>query len=318
MAAEPADETRYDLGIAWEWEYDAPFVALLASTCRTLGLNFIEINPQNLDALWRTLNEGGAKINAFLDRASDSNPGFIPLARWAETHAGEMFNPLDAAANACNKASMLRLVTRAGLKTPRTLLLPPFETCPDLPDLDLEPLGAFFTVKPAHGGGSQGVMLNACTRDDIQLTRQTFPADTYLLQTTIIPVELEKQTAWFRILYCCGDSFPCWWHPQTHLYAPVSPDDEKKFGLKPLRSMAAALASICKLELFSTEIALTADGSFVVVDYINDPVDLRLKSQAADGVPDEIIRQIAEALARHATGCTNFTHADHLTLNVFE
>jgi hypothetical protein len=48
--------------------------------------------------------------------------------------------------------------------------------------------------------------------------------------------------------------------------------------------------------LFSTEIAITSDGRFVIVDYVNDPIDLRLQSKALDGVPDEIVKDITERL----------------------
>jgi hypothetical protein len=51
------------------------------------------------------------------------------------------------------------------------------------------------------------------------------------------------------------------------------------------------------LELFSTEIALATDGCFTVVDYINDPVDLRLQSFALDGIPDWIVGRIAGKIA---------------------
>jgi len=35
-----------------------------------------------------------------------------------------------------------------------------------------------------------------------------------------------------------------------------------------------------------------------VVDYVNDPVDLRLQSNAIDGVPNSYVEKIAERLAR--------------------
>jgi hypothetical protein len=52
--------------------------------------------------------------------------------------------------------------------------------------------------------------------------------------------------------------------------------------------------------LFSTEIALTKEGHFMVVDYVNDPVDLRMQSRAVDGVPDVYLESIAARLARLA------------------
>ena len=56
------------------------------------------------------------------------------------------------------------------------------------------------------------------------------------------------------------------------------------------------IAGICGLNLFSTEIAYTADGDFVVVDYVNDPIDLSIQSNTRDAVPDDIVRDITERL----------------------
>jgi hypothetical protein len=47
---------------------------------------------------------------------------------------------------------------------------------------------------------------------------------------------------------------------------------------------------------------LNRTGRWVAVDYVNDSCDLRLKSRHADGVPDEVVRQIAERIADSAQG----------------
>jgi hypothetical protein len=64
--------------------------------------------------------------------------------------------------------------------------------------------------------------------------------------------------------------------------------------LNRLRDITKRIASICKLDWFSTEIALADE--FVVVDYVNDEIDTRVRSQAVDGVPDEIMNSIARQL----------------------
>jgi len=60
-----------------------------------------------------------------------------------------------------------------------------------------------------------------------------------------------------------------------------------------LRLVAAKIASICRLDWFSTEIALSRDGKFVAVDYVNDSIDLRVQTKAQDGVPDEVVKAMA-------------------------
>jgi hypothetical protein len=68
--------------------------------------------------------------------------------------------------------------------------------------------------------------------------------------------------------------------------------------LHSLYEVALRIAQVCRLHLFSTEIALAPDGRFLVVDYVNDPVDLRLQSKAVDGVPDVFVESIAARLVR--------------------
>jgi hypothetical protein len=57
-----------------------------------------------------------------------------------------------------------------------------------------------------------------------------------------------------------------------------------------------AISRLVGLDLFSTEIALTKDEEFMVVDYVNDQIDLRLQSKAMEGVPDGIVQDIAERI----------------------
>jgi hypothetical protein len=103
--------------------------------------------------------------------------------------------------------------------------------------------------------------------------------------------------AWFRVIYCAGKVYPCWWDNDTHIYTHVTFNEEACYNLGSLRSITSSIANLCGLTLFSTEIAVTSDGRFVVVDYVNDPIDLRLQSKAFDGVPDDIVEDIAERLA---------------------
>jgi hypothetical protein len=81
------------------------------------------------------------------------------------------------------------------------------------------------------------------------------------------------------------------------VYTQVGSQEEASLGLSPLQAITKHIAGICELSVFSTEIAFTAEGLFVVVDYVNDQIDLRLQSKAVDGVPDAIVRTIAADLA---------------------
>lgn len=287
-----------DFCLAWNWEYDADFVAILRETCWSQGLSFLEAVPATLMNLLDGLNKGEVRFSTFLDRASESDPSFLPLVRWAEEQGVYFINSRRRSLHAMNKASMHLEFLTAGIHTPQTIILAPFREQPNLPPFfDTSPLGEKFTIKPAHGGGGEGVVTEATSLDQVQAARQEFPEDFYLLQAHVVPIVKGGRQAWFRVLFCAGQLYPCWWDVQTHVYLPVTAEEEQTLGLTPLRQITERIAQVCGLDLFSTEIAQTEQGFFVAVDYVNDQIDLRLKSRAHDGVPDEIVRDIAKRLA---------------------
>ncbi len=285
----------YDLCLSWNWRFDEDFVSYVDSACKTHGLTFCQVTPLNLLEIIECLYSGKSTFRALLDRAAD-DLRFEPLRRFAKEHNLMRINPAELSHWAEDKATMHLELIQAGIYTPHTILLAPFIQEPVLPPLDLTPLGTKFVVKPAVGGGGEGVRMNASSLEDIQRARLEYPNQKYLVQATIEPCILMGQAAWFRVFYVRGDSIACWWDPSTHIYAVLKPDEEAQFNLEPLRSITQQIARVCKLDWFSTEIALTNDGHFVVVDYVNDGIDTRTQSKAADGVPDEILRYMAEKL----------------------
>ena len=289
----------YDLCVAWNWEWDAGFIELLRQACARHHLSLLEATPENLTHLLLDLERAETSFYAFLDRASDSDPHFLPLVHWAQNHAHLRINPYEHASLTWNKSAMHYALIDAGLHTPYTIHLPPYQQEPMLPTLDLCPLGDQFTIKPAHGGGGEGVIMEAKSMEEVMHARQVSPSDQYLLQAHIVAQDLDSRPAWFRVICCTGEVFPHWWDPQTHFYHPVSVHEKNRFHLDPLWGIPLSLAAICNLELFSTEIALVSSGAFIVVDYVNDPIDLRLQSQAIDGVPDEVILHIADRLVEY-------------------
>jgi glutathione synthase/RimK-type ligase-like ATP-grasp enzyme len=187
----------------------------------------------------------------------------------------------------------LELISR-GLHTPYTILLAPFIEQPVIPQLDLKTLGESFVIKPSNGGGGEGVILGASSMREIMQARLEFPEQKYLIQSYVTPCKLDARPAWFRVFYAHGETYPCWWDMDTHVYANVTAEEEVRFGLSKLREVTKRIASICRLDWFSTEIALT--NEFVVVDYVNDEIDTRIQSKALDGVPDEVMESIARGL----------------------
>ena len=286
--------TCYDLCVAWNWEHDADFVALLDATCRSRGLSMLQITPDNLTQVWPAVEDGQITFQVYLDRASEVDARFAPFVQWARSYARYRINPHEQASLAWDKSRMHRHLIDVGLYTPHTIVLPPYAEQPHVPAIDLSPLGDRFTIKPAHGSGGVGVVMEATSLQQILAARQEHANDAYLLQAHVAPVQLGSRVAWFRVLFCAGRVYPCWWDTGTHVYTPVTSAEEYEFGLQPLRDILASVARVCGLEMFSTEIAFTAEGRFVIVDYANDQIDLRLQSKAADGVPDHIVLDMAD------------------------
>jgi hypothetical protein len=284
---------RYDLCLPWYWEYDDAFVGLIERACVKHGKTLWQITPTNLLEAITALYKGEVNFGALLDRAQDE-VRFEPIGRWAREYGARRINPLELSLWSEDKATMHLELIQAGINTPHTILLAPFIEQPVVPPIDLSPLGKKFVIKPSNGGGGEGVIMDANSVEQILRARTEFPTHKYLIQAHVTPRILDGRIAWFRCFYSAGEAFPCWWHPETHVYALVTAQEELHYGLTNLRDVTKRIASICKLDWFSTEIALADD--FVVVDYVNDGIDTRVQSRAADGVPDEVMEQITDRL----------------------
>jgi hypothetical protein len=288
----------YDLCLPWYWEYDIDFVQFVEHACREQGLILWQITPDNLFESISSLYRGEHTFNTLLDR-SQGDDRFLPINNWAKEYHKNRINPIEVSLWSEDKATMHLELISAGIHTPYTILLSPFLEQPVLPLLDLTPLGNQFVIKPSNEGGGEGVILGASSLDQILRARMQFPEQKYLVQSTAMPRTIQGRPAWFRVFYAVGKTYPCWWHPFTHVYAVVTPSEEHRYELTPLHDLTQRIASLCKLDWFTTEIALTLDD-FIVVDYVNDQIDTRVQSKAVDGAPDEIIQNIAWQLVRIA------------------
>jgi hypothetical protein len=289
---------RYDLCLAWNWEYDADFVHLVEVACAARRVSLLKVAPDSLDQVLVGLENGEIAFSSLLDRASDSDQRFQPLVTWANRHKSFSLNPQKRTLWSGDKATMhLEFISR-GLHTPHTIILSPFSKRSLIQPSDLHPLGGSFAIKPACEGGGDGVILEATSWEQVLDARQQYPHEKYLLQAQVTTRVLDGRRAWFRVLFCNGAIYPCWWDQHTHIYARVTAEEKARFGLRNLREIPVQISQICGLHLFSTEIALTEEGRFLAVDYVNDPVDLRLQSKAVDGVPDSFVENIARRLVR--------------------
>ena len=154
-------------------------------------------------------------------------------------------------------------------------------------------VGVPFVVKPAWGDSGVGVIVDATSEYDLQMSLAQAPkSDAFLIQKQLNMQPLGERMGWFRLYHICREVIPCWWNPETHEYQMVSPAQIKRYHLQPLRRIMRKIAQVSRMKKFSSEICLHEDGKFYAVDYVNADPDMNPKSFYANGVPDEIVRHI--------------------------
>lgn len=290
---------RVDLLLTYDWPYDEPFLALLSESLREAGSSVMLVSPRQRTEAWERMRSGNVEARAFLDRAVDTDPSFQILEDWAVEHVALHINPATRRREVWRKTNLHWDFIRAGLHTPYTLVVPSLRRSQAVePRPDLSPLGMPFSIKPDLGGGGWGVVVDARDWDDVERARCRMPDDDLILQQFVEPAVLEGRRAWFRVLYVCGRVIPCWWDDRTHLFGEgVSAEERWRLHLNPLWQIIETAARIARLRFFSTEIARVDDGRFVVVDYVNDPVDVRIRPHAREGMPLDVARLVARSLA---------------------
>ena len=197
----------------------------------------------------------------------------------------------------------------AGLDVPYSIIIPPHneekEIYISLDDLAI--LGRPFIIKPCNTtGGGIGVVTGAETLKEVFEERITNLNDKYLLQQKIYPSVLKGKRTWFRCFWAFDEVIPAWWDDQTHIYSEIINDEMNNFGLKKLYPITKTIAKITELDFFSTEIVLTDVKKFIVIDYVNDQCDMRLKSKHIDGVPDNVVQKIIYNLRDRVSKIVDF------------
>lgn len=289
-----------DLAIAYSWEYDEDFVNAIVEIFVLNNLSTLRINYDNLEEVIHLIQTEELLPQFFLDRASDAEEEFVPLAKLMVEKNVSIINKYSNVQFAIDKATMhLEFITN-GINTPYTIIISPYKEKKDI-ELSLEQLarlGRPFIIKPANTtGGGIGVVMGAETLADVLKARQHLENDKYLLQEKIEPIEKDGKRFWFRSFYAFGNIIHCWWNDLTHIYKEVSNFEFENYNLTEMNNIVEKIHRITNLEFFSTEIALTQDKKFIVIDYVNDQCDMRFQSKHFDGVPDNVIYQVIESMA---------------------
>lgn len=290
---------QFDLAISYVWEYDKEFADLIEKILQSYGLTTFLISDHNIHEVTELVRRRKLWFTSYLDRASDVDHSFAELAKILTRRKCIIFNAYKKVEHAIDKATMHLEFITAGINVPYSIIIPPHKEHEELSLKvdDLAILGRPFIIKPCNTtGGGMGVVTGAETLKEVLVERRTNTSDKYLIQQKINPVDLDGKRAWFRCFWAFGKPISVWWDDQTHIYEYLYSDQLDKNGLRKLNQITRTIARITELDFFSTEIVLTTDKKFVVIDYVNDQCDMRFKSVHKDGVPDIVVEQIIQRL----------------------
>jgi len=264
-------------------------------------VDFFLVEPCWVDDLARAVEAGRVGVGILCDLASDGTSPGDPYARlaWLARECGvRLVNDPVQAAHFSDKGAAHAALTAAGLPLPFGLTV----RADELDTRVLTPeergrLGEPFYIKPCHGFACRGVLADGREIADVRRSQAACADTHYLLQRRVEVADISGRPAYWRVFSILGDVRVCWWHPATRHYALVTGWQVTQYQLRPLFDLGRRLAALTGLELFSVEVARRPDGAFRLIDYVNDQIDLRAQSFAADGLPDELVRHVAAGLA---------------------
>lgn len=302
---------KFDLGLAFVWEFDDDFIALTEKTMHDAGLSTYLIQEHNIKEVTEKVRNKELFFDFYLDRAWDVDEDFEELGRMLARRKTHIFNSYGKVTHAIDKANMHLEFITAGLHVPYSIIIPPHsekeEIYISLDDLSI--LGRPFIIKPCNTtGGGVGVVTGAESLKEIIAERMTNTDDKYIIQQKIFPSMFDGRRAWFRCFWAFDKAIPVWWDDRTHIYEILTHEQIKKFKLQQLFKIVKKIAEVIDVDFFSTEIARTEENLFVVIDYVNDQCDMRFFPRHHDGVPYPVVSQIINNFVKKIKMIKSKTH----------
>ena len=291
----------YDFVMTHKLDADDYFIHRVQGRCAEKGLNFFLIEPLWVEAFYDKLQKGKVWPRVLLNMHSEHHQPediYHRLVRLAFERKTQVIDPPDIAQAAFDKSRLHPRLESAGFALPFTVIAPTgngqgFKLTVE----ERVQLGSPFVIKPALGYGKRGVIMDAQSEGDLARSMAGWPDQRYLLQKRIVPRQIAGVPAYFRVFYAFGSLWFCWWNCFTDRYAPLLPGEMEKHGLQPLGEIVTRLADLTRMQFFSSEIALTEAGRFVLIDYVNDQCHMLTQSANAQiGVPDAVVGGIAQRL----------------------
>ena len=280
---------------------DDLFIHCVQRHCAEARLNFFLVEPLWVEPFFQALLQGALWTKALLNLHSEHHrPDEIyhRLVHLAAERGVRVIDPPDRAMEAFDKARLHPRLIGAGIRTPHTVIVPDAARSGfRLPETDRAALGMPFVIKPALGYGRRGVILDASTEADIERSATVWRDGHYLLQQRIEARSIRGEPAYFRGFFVFGTVWCCWWNCHSHCYRMMTREECDQYGLSPVETLVRQIAALTRMDFFSSEIAQTETGEFVVIDYMNDQCHMLSQSASpGNGVPDELIHDIARRL----------------------
>lgn len=291
----------YDLAMTHKLDSDDFFIHRVQWHCADRGLNFFLVEPLWVQAFLTAYEKGEVWTKVLLNMNSEHHlPEEIyhRLVTLADAKHTRVIDPPAVALAAFNKATLHPKLVAAGFEVPHTLLVRREEAAAfRLSEEDRRALGTPFVIKPSMGYGRRGVIMDATGEADLLRSIQAGPDPCYLLQQKVIPRLIGGEPAYFRVYHVFGSLYSCWWNCFTDRYRVVTREEAALHGLGRLEAIVAGVAKLTGMSFFSSEIAVTPEDRFVLIDYVNDQCHmLSQSSNPKMGVPDEIVAAIAARL----------------------
>jgi hypothetical protein len=287
----------FDLVILWDWEYDDDFVLAMLTGAHRRRLSARAFRPFEFTVFNDLCRQAEFSPTLLLDRASDVHPSLLPVLSDLSHKGCRLINDPQHMIWCRDKATMHLELVEQGIPVPYGIILSRQDHPESALHLALEKLGSPFVIKPAEGGGGEGVILEAASPDHIRQALAESKTGKVVLQNRVQPATIGTHRAWFRVFYLLGEIIPCWWDDRTHLYDIIT--DLPQHQLTAMQHIVQHIARISRMDFFTTEIALTDKAELLVIDFVNEMCDMRLQSRHADGVPDQLVLRMVDMLLAH-------------------
>jgi hypothetical protein len=300
----------YDYVMTHKLDADDYFIHRIQQRCAEKGFNFFLVEPLWVETFYEQMQKGRAWARVLLNMHSEHHQPddiYHRLVRLAFERKTQLIDPPDIAGAAFDKARLHPRLQAAGFSLPYTVIAPARELSTyALAGEERAKLGVPFVIKPGLGYGKRGVILDARSEADLARSAAVWSDDNYLLQKKITPRMIDGAPAYFRVFHAFGSLWYCWWNCYTDRYSVLTKEQIEEYRLHGLSNIVYSLAELTRMQFFSSEIAMTETGEFVLIDYVNDQCHMLTQSANPQmGVPDEVVAGIARRLVDGAAKWIN-------------